>query len=69
MITENLVIGGILLVAVVLLLAFWRLGRVVLLESLLHPLRKVVVSVDSDNRIQIDEVVDHKSKAHREAMV
>lgn len=69
MITENLVIGGILMVAVVLLLAFWRLGRVVLLESLLHPLRKVVISVNSDNRIQVEEVVDRKSNAQREAMV
>lgn len=69
MITENLIFGGILLVTLVLLLAFWRLGRVVFFESLLHPLRKVVISIDSDDRIRVEEVVDRKSNAQREAMI
>ncbi len=69
MLTENLIIGGILMVALVLVLAFWRLGRVLFFESLLHPLRKVVIRVESDDRIKVEEVVDRKSNAHREAMV
>lgn len=70
MLTENLVIGGIMMVVLVLLLACWKLARVVLFESLLHPLRKVVIRVDADNRIEVEEVVDHrKRETHREVPV
>ena len=51
--TWNLVTAGIAGVLTIILLVFWKLGRAVLLESLSHPLRTAVITIDSSGGINV----------------
>lgn len=51
--TWNLITAGIAAALTIILLAFWKLGRVVLLESVSHPLRKAVITIDSSGGINV----------------
>lgn len=49
----DLIIAAVLTVSLLLLIAFWRVGRTILFESLSHPLRNVVLHIDQTGEVEI----------------
>jgi hypothetical protein len=58
--TTQLIIGIVMVVILALVLSYFKLARLVLLETLRHPLRKTIIRIDRDGQ---------RTKAAKEAKV
>lgn len=65
----NLIIAGVVVVALALILVRWRLVRVVLIESLSHPLRTTVIKIKSARSSDAEKASNDNRKAQQRVAV
>lgn len=51
----HLITGLIMLVVSVLVLSYWKLARIIVFETLSHPLRKAVIKIGPAGNIEVQD--------------
>lgn len=63
----DLIIGIIMLAVSVFVLASWKLARVIVFETLFHPLRKAVIKIGPAGSIEVHEANEVKPEVEKDS--